>query len=317
MEWMGYINFGFFFLTLAGIYALMALGLNVQWGFTGMLNVGVAAFFAVGAYTSSVLTSAGTDLAHLGGYELPLAVGFLAAALVAGFIAFLIGLITLNLRSDYLAIASIGIAEIIRLVLKNEDWLTGGVNGFMGIPGRFNNVIEGGSLVLYMLMVSGMVLVVWLLCERAYKSPWGRVSRAIRENETAAQAMGKNTLRFRLQAFVLGSMIMGLAGAVYAHFTGFISPEAFDPLMSTFLIWVMLIAGGSGNNKGAVLGAFVIWAVWSGVEFVTSRLLPAEMATQGAYLQVLLIGVLLQIILLTRPKGLLPERPPRQPASSS
>ena len=119
-------------------------------------------------------------------------------------------------------------------------------------------------------------------------------------------AMGKNTLAFRLQAFVLGSAIMGLAGAVYAHFIGFISPEAFDPLFATFLVWVMLIAGGSGNNRGAILGAVIIWGVWSMTEYFTSRL-PAEYVTQGAALRVFLIGLLLQIILLLRPQGLLPE----------
>lgn len=315
MEWAGYINFGMFFLTLAGIYMVLALGLNVQWGFVGMLNVGVAAFFSVGAYVSAILTSSG-DLPHLGGYELPLVVGFAMAALVAGVVALLVGLVTLNLRSDYLAIASIGIAEIIRLLLKNEEWLTGGVNGFAGIPARFGNVIENYNLLLYMLTVIGLVLVIWALCARAYRSPWGRVLRAIRENELSARAMGKNILHFRLQAFVLGSAIMGLAGALYAHFTGFVSPEAFDPLLATFIVWVMLIAGGSGNNAGAVLGALVIWGVWSGTEFITSRLLPPELATQAAYLQVLLIGVLLQVILLVRPQGLIPEKPPRPPVSA-
>ena len=306
----GLINFAMLFITMAGIYGILAIGLNIQWGFTGMLNVGIAAFFAIGAYTTAILTSVG-DLPHWGGIGMPIVIGFAAAMVVSGILAFLVGLITLNLRSDYLAIASIGIAEIIRLVLKNEDWLTGGVNGFNGINGKFINIIEGGSAFLYMLLVLAVLAIVYFLAERAYKSPWGRVLRAIRENETAARAMGKNSLNFRLQAFVLGAAVMGLGGAVYTHFVGFISPEAFDPLLATFIIWVMLIAGGSGNNKGAILGAFVIWAVWSGTEFVTSRILPADMVTQGAYLRVLFIGVLLQVILLLRPQGIIPENPPR------
>lgn len=311
MELMGLVYFFVFFLTLAGIYGILSLGLNVQWGFTGMLNVGIAAFFAIGAYSSAILTSIGPDLPHLGGYGLPLVVGFAVAAIASGAIAFLVGLVTLNLRSDYLAIASIGIAEIIRLILKNESWLTGGVNGFGSIPGKFNNIVEGGSPVAYMVMVLVILAIVYFLCERAYKSPWGRVLRCVRENELAARAMGKNTMQFRLQAFVLGAAIMGLGGAVYANFVGFVSPEAFDPLIATFIVWVMLIAGGSGNNKGAMLGAFAIWIVWSGTEFLTSRILPADMSTQGAYIRVLLIGILLQIILLTRPQGLIPENPPR------
>jgi branched-chain amino acid transport system permease protein len=123
-------------------------------------------------------------------------------------------------------------------------------------------------------------------------------------------AAGKNVLRYRLEAFVLGSAIMGVGGALYAHFIGFISPEAFDPLFTTFVVWVMLIAGGSGNNKGALLGAFLIWAVWSGTQFATGYL-PVELTARAGALRVLLVGVLLQVILLARPQGLLPERPPR------
>lgn len=310
MEFFGLLNFGVFFLTLAGIYAILSLGLNVQWGFTGILNVGVVAFFAVGAYSAAILTSIG-EFPHWGGYELPMIVGIGVAMLASGFVAFLIGLITLRLRSDYLAIASIGIAEIVRLVFKNESWATGGVRGFPGIPVQFNNVLGQANGFLFMLLVGIILFIVYFLCERAYRSPWGRVQRAIRENELSARAMGKNALKFRLQSFVLGAMIMGLAGALYAHFVGFISPEAFDPFIVTFIVWVMLIAGGSGNNKGAVLGAFLIWGVWSGTELLTSRLLPDDLATQGASLRVLLIGVLLQVILLTRPQGVLPEAPPK------
>ncbi|MGF1577698.1 MAG: branched-chain amino acid ABC transporter permease, partial [Cyanophyceae cyanobacterium] len=143
-----------------------------------------------------------------------------------------------------------------------------------------------------------------------YRSPWGRVLRAIREDEPATLAAGKSVLKFRLQAFVLGSMVMGLAGAIYAHFVNFISPEAFQPEFATFIVWVMLIAGGSGNNRGALLGALAIWGVWSGTELLTGQL-PDALATRAGALRVLLIGVLLQVILLTRPQGILPEHPPQ------
>jgi len=308
MELAGLISYLAFFLTLAGIYALMTLGLNIQWGYTGMLNVGIAAYFAVGAYASAILTTA--PGAHLGGFGLPYPVGFIGAMAVAGLLGLAIGLITLNLRSDYLAIASIGIAEIVRLILKNEAWLTNGVRGIGGIPRPLVDVVPAYDTWLLLALVLILVILVYLLIERAFRAPWGRVLRAIRDNEPAARAMGKNSLAFRVQAFVFGCTIMGLAGAVYAHFVGFISPEAFDPVFATFIVWVMLIAGGSGNNKGAVLGAFVIWGVWSGTEILIGRL-PAEMTTQAGALRILLIGVLLQIILITRPKGILPERPPR------
>ena len=304
MELTGLLSYLIFFLTLAGIYALLSLGLNVQWGYTGMLNIGIAAFFAVGAYTSAILCSPANAIP--GGFGLPIVVGMLTAMLSAGVLALLIGLITLNLRSDYLAIASIGIAEIVRLFLKNEDWLTNGVRGMAGIPKPLTGAGQALDDIAYLGLVLVLIILLYLACERAYRSPWGRVLRAIRDKEIAASAMGKNTLAFRLQAFVLGSAIMGLAGAVYAHFIGFISPEAFDPLFATFLVWVMLIAGGSGNNRGAILGAVIIWGVWSMTEYFTSRL-PAEYVTQGAALRVFLIGLLLQIILLLRPQGLLPE----------
>jgi len=310
MEITGLASYAIFFLTLAGIYAVMALGLNIQWGYTGIFNLGVGAFFSVGAYASAILTTAPSP-AYVGGFAMPMLAGALGAMLFAGLLAFLIGLITLNLRTDYLAIATIGIAEIVRLVLKNEAWLTNGVRGIAGIPRPLADIVPGASELLYLILVIVVVILAYVAIERAYFAPWGRVLRAIRENEPATLAAGKNVLSFRLQAFVLGAMVMGLAGALYAHFVSFVSPEAFLPEFSTFLVWVMLIAGGSGNNRGAILGAFAIWVVWSGTEFLTGQLLPDDWVTRAGALRVLLIGVLLQVILLTRPQGILPERPPR------
>ena len=295
----GLINYGVFFLTLAGIYAILALGLNIQWGYAGMLNIGVGAFFAIGAYSSAILTTAPSE-AFLGGFNLPLPIGILLAMVVSGLLALVIGLITLPLRSDYLAIATIGIAEIVRLILKNEAWLTNGVRGIAGIPKPLSWL--GQSPWIYLGLVVLILVVVYWASDRAYRAPWGRVLRGIRENEAATLAAGKNVLNFRLQAFVLGSMMMGLGGALYAHFVGFISPEAFQPEFATFIVWVMLITGGSGNTRGAMLGAFVIWGVWSGTELLTS-LLPITWVTRSSPLRLLLIGILLQIILLVRPKG--------------
>ncbi|MBF0248581.1 MAG: branched-chain amino acid ABC transporter permease, partial [Alphaproteobacteria bacterium] len=242
----------------------------------------------------------------LGGFDMPIAVGLLGAVLVSGVLALLVGLVTLNLRTDYLAIATIGIAEIVRLFLKNEDWLTNGVRGVAEIPKALSTTPLDPALA-DLLVVLAALAVVYGLLERGRRSPWGRVLRAIRESEPGTQASGKNVFAFRIQAFVLGSMAMGLSGALYAHFTGFISPEAFDPEFITFLVWVMLIAGGSANNRGAVLGAMAIWAVWAGTEFLTGKL-PAEFTTQAGALRIFLIGVLVQGILLWRPEGLLPER---------
>ncbi len=306
--------------TQIGIYAVLALGLNIQWGFTGLFNIGIGAFFAIGAYATAIVTTpASPD--YVGGFELPFGVGLLMAMALSGTLAAIVGLITLKLRSDYLAIATIGIAEIVRLVLKNEAWLTNGVRGIAAIPKPFLGWLPSPDPVLYSLVFLVLVLIIvgilYVANERAYRSPWGRVLRAIREDELATQAAGKGVLKFRLQAFILGSMIMGLGGSLYAHSIGFISPEAFQPEFATFIVWVMLIAGGSGNNRGALLGAFCIWSLWSGTQFFT-QLLPSGWETRAGALRVLLIGVLLQIILLARPKGFLPERPPllKAPRSS-
>src|SRR5699024_6037153 len=193
-------------------------------------------------------------------------------------------------------------AEIIRLYFKNAEWLTNGVRGIPGIPRPF-----GGQPVLLLLLLLAIVIAVYFLVERARISPWGRVLRAQRENEDGTRAAGKNTNRFRLEAFVVGSALMGLAGALYAHFIGFITPQAFMPLYGTFLVWVMLIAGGSGNTLGAVVGGFGIWLLWSGTQILTD-VLPAGYATQAGAIRILLIGVLLEVVLLLRPQGLLPEK---------
>ena len=309
MELGGLLTFLVFFLTLAGIYAVMSLGLNVQWGFGGQFNIGIAGFWAVGSYTAAILTT-GQSAFHLGGFGLHFIVGLVVAAVLSALLALLVGLLCVNLRTDYLAIATIGIGEIVRLVLKNEEWLTNGVRGIPGIPRPFAEYGRDTQQLLFLGTVLLTIVIVYLALERANRAPWGRVQRAIRENEPAAMASGKNVLRYRLEAFVLGSAIMGLGGALYAHFVGFISPEAFDPLFTTFVVWVMLIAGGSGNNKGALLGAFLIWAVWSGTQFLTGYL-PVELTARAGALRVLLVGLLLQVILLARPQGLLPERPPR------
>lgn len=293
-------------LTFGGIYAVMALGLNVQWGFTGMFNAGIAGFFAVGAYTSAMLTTA-ASARHLGGLDLPIILGFVAAMIVAGIIAYGVAKICIRLRSDYLAIATLGIAEILRLILKNETWATNGPRGVSLVPKPFESLPEPWNHIAFMAMVLLIVFGLYILLERARKAPWGRVMAASRENELATRAAGKDVDRMRIEAFVLGSMFMGLGGALTAHYLKFIDPNAADPLTATFLIWVMLIVGGSANNKGAILGALLIWTIWSATELFTSRL-PDEFAIRTAYVRVFLIGLLLQIVLQRFPNGILPEK---------
>jgi len=213
-----------------------------------------------------------------------------AAMLTSGIAAWAIGRVCLRLRSDYLAIGTIGIAEILRLFLKNEAWLTNGVRGIPGIPRPFESLPLLASQVMFMALVLGIVAVIYLALERGLNAPWGRVMRAIRENEMAAAAAGKDVERQRLEAFILGSMIMGLGGALMAHSFKFIGPEATEPLMTTFIVWVMLIAGGSGNNLGAIAGAVLIWTIWSVTEFAVKGL-PPEWAVRSSYIRVFLIGL--------------------------
>ena len=295
-------------LTIGGIYAILALGLNVQFGFAGLFNIGIAGFFGIGAYMTAFLTTA-PSVRHLGGYEMPYFVGFAAAMIVSGIIAYGVGKVCLRLRSDYLAIATIGIAEIVRLILKNETWATNGPRGVSQIPKPFETLPEPWNQIAFLGLVLATVAVVYVLVEVARRSPWGRVMTAIRENETSAKAAGKNVETFRMEGFVIGCMIMALAGALMAHNLKFVDPNTTDPLLATFIVWVMLIVGGSANNKGAILGAFLMWTVWSATEILTSRL-PDELAIRTAYVRIFLIGLMLQIFLQKFPQGILPEKRP-------
>src|SRR3954464_2402160 len=211
LDVVGYLAF---FLTMALSYALICLGLNLQWGQTGLFNVGVAGFFAVGAYASAMLTSPPGQ--HWGGYGLPIAVGWIGAMIASGIAAAIIGAITLRLRADYLAITTFGIAIVIQLFALNAQSVTGGPFGIGFIPRPFNSLAESPLAfnLANLALVAGVTLISFFALERLVRSPWGRVLRAIREDETAARAIGKNANRFRLQAFVLGSAVMGLAGAV-------------------------------------------------------------------------------------------------------
>lgn len=295
-------------LTMGGIYAILTLGLNVQWGFAGLFNAGIAGFFGIGAYVTALLTTA-PSARHIGGFEVPYVLAFAAAMAVSGIIAYLVGKVCLRLRSDYLAIATIGIAENFRLILKNETWATNGPRGVSQIPKPFESLPEPWNHVGFLFLVLATVALIYLLLEVARKSPWGRVMTAIRENETSAKAAGKNVENYRMEGFVIGCMIMAVAGGMMAHYLKFVDPNATDPLLATFIVWVMLVVGGSANNKGAIVGAFLMWTVWSASEIVTSQL-PAELAVRTAYIRIFLIGLALQFFLQKFPQGILPETRP-------
>jgi len=397
------------------ISAIMALGVNIQWGYAGLFSVGTMGFVALGGL-ATVLTSMppvhdawaaggaqvllglaigvlvivagvmvyrhmakgllrattmavllvggfflyravldpavnaieGTNTAvagYLGGAGLPIPVSWAVGGLLAAGAAWVIGKVSLGLRSDYLAIATLGIAETIIAVLKNEDWLSRGVRNVNGLP-RWpvpyevelqNNpdfvawaqslgfeAAEASSLfvkVCFALIFVVVLAVIMWLSERAWTSPWGRMMRAIRDNETAARAMGKDVTHRHLQVFILGSAVCGIAGAMLTTLDGLFTPGSYQPLRFTFLIWVMVIVGGSGNNWGSVLGGFLIWFLWVEVEpigqwlmgWITAPMpegsfLRTHLIDSAAHMRLLTMGVILLLVLRFAPRGLIPER---------
>ncbi|MDE2869507.1 MAG: branched-chain amino acid ABC transporter permease [Chloroflexota bacterium] len=317
MDISGVIDYLIGFAIMAMIYAIFTLGLNVHWGFTGLFNIGIAGFFALGAYTAALLTSPppdpkqfedfifGGNLAQHGfldlGIDLWFFVGIAAAAAVCGIVALIIGTITLRLNDDYLSIATLGIAESVRFFFLNEKWAANGSKGLYRIPKFMGELVAPENYdYLYVVVVLIVLAILFVAVQRAARSPWGRVLRAIREDEVTTAASGKNVFHFKLQSFVFGAMIMGIGGALFAHHVRFLSPLTFDPLLATFVIWAMLMVGGSGNNLGAVLGAFVVWGIWAGTQF-----LPGIFSDPS--FRLFMIGVLIVAIMLWRPGGLLGE----------
>jgi len=296
-----------FFLIVVTIYAIMVMGLNLQWGFTGLFNAGVVGFYAIGAYGTAILI--GPDRAALiGGFEMPFVVGLLGGAIAAGAAGLVVGLATLRLREEYLAIATFGIGITIQLVALNFGALTGGANGLIGLPRPYFDLfaVSNAYNLAYLVCVIMIAGLIYLALERVVQSPWGRILRAIREDVTAARSLGKNPTLIRLQAFVLGSAIMGLAGGLYVGFIGFVSPIDFLPIL-TFQIWAMLIVGGSGNNRGAILGVLVVWGIWTASGYFIGQIVPPGYQSQAGSIQAILIGLVIVMTLLLRPRGLIGE----------
>src|SRR5262245_3675016 len=282
----------------AGIYALMALGMNVIWGMAGLINLGLVGFFAVGAYVSGLL-------ALRLGTPIPLAMAAGAAAASAFGIA--VALITVRLRGDYLAIVTLGFAETLRVVMSNELWIANGTDGLSGIPGPFRGALGPHLFNLFYLgIVIAAVIALFFLVDRLANSPFGRVLRAIRDDEEIAQVAGKNVVLFKVKAFAFGTAALGLAGALYGHFTSYIAPDLFAPLL-TLYIKLSLLTGGLGNSKGAVLGAVLVVFFLESTRFLVP-LIPNLSAVQGAALRELIISVALLVILRFYVRGILPER---------
>ncbi|MBE1281790.1 MAG: branched-chain amino acid ABC transporter permease [Rhodobacteraceae bacterium] len=401
-------------LNMGLISAIMAIGVNLQWGFAGLFNVGVMGFVALGGLAAVLIATPPTEGAwiaggyrilvalvlgaatvvaavlvnsrlpkgrtrslitfvvlvggfflyravfdpgvaaveainpaaagHLGGLNLPILLAWPVGGLLAAGAAWLIGKTALGLRSDYLAIATLGIAEIIIAVLKNEDWLARGVKNVIGLPrpvpyevdlqnspefversASFGlDPVTASTLTVklsYSILFAVVLLTLLIMAQLALKSPWGRMMRAIRDNEVAAEAMGKDVTTRHLQIFVLGSAICGLAGAMMTTLDGQLTPGTYQPLRFTFLIWVMVIVGGSGNNFGAVLGGMLIWFFWVQVEpiglwlmeVITSGMaedsgLRKHLLDSAAHMRLLTMGLILLLVLRFSPRGLIPEK---------
>ena len=303
------LSFFIFFFIICSFYIISSLGLNIQYGFTGMFNVGIAGFFAVGAYTSAIITGPDYPDTMFGGFELPILLGWICAIVVSGLAGVLVGLVTLRLREDFLAISTFGIAISIQLVALNAESVTRGPNGLYALPKPFSRFLDSAfmSNLCYLIICIVTIVFIYYALERVVKSPWGRVLRSIREDEVAAEALGKNVFLFRLQAFVLGCGIMGLAGAMYANFFRFISPQDFLPIF-TIQVYVMLIVGGKGNNLGAIVGAIVIWGLWSASDSLINFIVTPDYQTQAASLRIIIVGMVLVLMLVFRPSGILPEK---------
>ena len=416
-------NVALLLLNYGLISAIMALGVNLQWGFAGLFNVGVMGFVALGGLAAVLISMPpvteawaeggvrtigglliglgavvatiyaqrrfkghaklwGTIIVALIGFFLfrvvfdggvaaveavnPAGTGYLGGlnfggenykdwgfmalvawpvgGLIAAGAAWIIGKVALGLRSDYLAIATLGIAEIIIAILKHEDWLARGVKNVNGLPRpvpyelelqdsaafveRANSLgfdaVYASNLftkLLYTCYFAVVLLILLWLAQKALNSPWGRMMRAIRDNEVAAEAMGKDVTARHLQIFILGSAICGIAGAMMTTLDGQLTPGTYQPLRFTFLVWVMVIVGGSGNNFGAVLGGFLIWWLWVQVEpmglalmnLITSGMpegsaLKDHLLESAAHMRLFTMGIILLLVLRFSPRGLIPER---------
>jgi len=305
---MGLLSYLVFFSTVASILAIAVLGLNLQWGNAGLFNGGVAAFFGAGAYGALILGGTPQEV-HLGGFGLPFGVALIGGMFAAGALAWIFGRLTLRLRHDYLAIATFGVAVTFENVMRNAQWLSGGAQGIRGFARPLQAELGAGLSynALYLAMVAALLILTYLFLQHLSRSPFGRLIRAIREDEEAAQSLGKSPAKVRLTAFVTGSVIMGLAGGLYGGFYAFVSPQDVLPIL-TFQIWAMLIVGGAGNNRGAIAGAFLIWGAWTASGWALSKFAPVEAQLYAGSIQYILIGSVIVGMLLWRPQGLFPER---------
>lgn len=282
---------------IALIYMLLTVGLNLQYGYTGLINFGHVAFFAIGAYASALLSLQGW----------PLAPAFVVGMVVAGLAAYPVGLLSLRLSDDYLAVVTLGFAETVRLVIQEEKWLTQGVQGLPGIPRIFQSLGVGGyaELATLLMLVACNGAAIALLVHLV-RSPYGRLIQAIRDDEVAVKALGKDPARLKVQVFMLGAALAGLAGAFYAHFITYLSPDQFLPLV-TFYVWIAVIIGGPGRTSGAVVGSLILMTFLEGSRFARD-LIPGVSEVQMASVRLAIVGLALILFTIYLPQGIMGKR---------
>ena len=419
-------------LNMCIVSAIMTMGVNISWGYAGVINFGVMGFLAMGGLAAVLVSyppiteawkAGGTGIGisivlliilitvvvyinkivkkktnryiinaliiffgiliirhfylnatasiedvnpaiegFLGGLGLPIIFSWIVGGFFAAGVAFVIGKVALGLRSDYLAIVTLGISEIVVSVLKHEEWLSRGVKNVIGLKrpvpyeinlqntdwfinlitylntSKLNDIIDVSQRqeVLNKLIIDGssifvklsyaflfliVMFIIFYFANKAQLSPWGRMMRAIRDNEIAANAMGKDVVKQHLIIFVIGAAIVGVAGAMLVTLDGLFTPSSYRPLRFTFIIWIMVIVGGSGNNLGAIYGGFVIWFAWIEAAPITTFIinqltagldptntLRLHLLDSVPYFRYLLMGLILLLILRYRPKGIIPEK---------
>jgi len=300
---MGLVNFLAYLAIMMGIYGILSLSLNLQYGFTGLANFGQVAFFCLGAYTSTIIVLV---------FKIPFFFGLLGAMVVAGFFGYIISVPTANLREDYWAIATLAAAEVVRIFFLNEDWVVGGGPyqggsfGIGGIPQPLRSLFSASTYpFFYLAIVLVCLFATYIVINAITRAPFGRVIKSIRTEDNLPQVLGKNVKRFRMKVMAIGGSFGGMAGCLWAHYHGFISPNQFLPL-ETFIIWAMVIVGGKANNKGAILGAVIILLFYNSTRFLKDYL-PIEEVTLAS-LRMVAIGILIVVAMLFMKEGLIKEK---------